>query len=678
MLSERADQSAGASSAHHDGGSSHPLVRLFEQQCDAAAAVGEPVTGPLLKTAERVVTGRMVLPGSGPEGYDVGTPPDWRFDPVGDDQVASALNRCGHWVLLLRAWRLSGRADYIDRVRFELSDWIASCPCPLGEGQDHTAYDYRGSSPWRLLDAGIRMMGPWPTAMRVLREAGELDAALWERALAVCGDHARVLAVCVPIDSRPHSNNHLLMEMLGLLYTAVALPATPRSEADRQLAVAELCRAADEQVTAGGAQAEGCPHYHNLSLGLLAHAVGLLRLFEQPVPEKLTGAVGAMADYALHACRPTGVAVPWGDSDATASAWSAARWALAATGDDTTLRRLRDLAGLDAARRVLQRGVFDVPVEDRGHVEAVLEHGPAAEPLPHAWIGTQVKQASLRTGWSADAWHLFLGCHTPTFGTHAHADPAGFELSAAGVTPLPDPGRFTYAEGEDRRNFKSSRWHNTLTVNGREPFEYRGTWAYGSQREGRLTGRFEDDRLMAVACEHDSYHPVVHRRLCVLRSGGEGSQTHATPSLVVVDWLIGLTAEDRYELWFHLDSLEVEVRSAAGRVDFTVEGRRFTLGLGGKPRVETLPGQVSPKLDQRHASTRLRLNYGVDGPAPAWVVTRVDLCRDAEGAAGEETRPRAVEVRQAGDALQLSGLWGDGGPVLAWSRNELEVLDERV
>lgn len=267
---------------------------------------------PLLQKAEDAFRGLLILPGSGKEPVFVGDPPDWHFDPFDDDQTTSTLNRTFHWVTMVRAWRVGGEVKFALRVVEELKDWIEKCPCPLPPDGDHTSYDYRGPGPWRLLDAGIRMMESWVPPILILRDAGFLDDTMYRRVLKVCDDHARVLACCVPIDSRPLSNNHLLMEMLGLLYTAVALPVTERSESDRQLAIDELCRAAREQVTPEGAQVEGCPHYHNLVLALISHASALLRGFEIEVPESFTAAVRNMTDYSLHATRPSGVSVPWG------------------------------------------------------------------------------------------------------------------------------------------------------------------------------------------------------------------------------------------------------------------------------------------------------------------------------------------------------------------------------
>jgi len=648
---------------------SNPLIVAFDAQCEAARQAGGQVLDQLMHDAEDVVRGMLVLPGSGRKPCFVGTPPDWRFDPFNDDQTTSALNRTGHWLKLLRAWRISGEKRFAQRAADELLDWITSCPCPMPPDGDHRSYPYRDSSPWRLLDAGIRMMESWPPTIYLLHEGGLLTDQDYQRALSCCQDHARVLARCVPVDSRPHSNNHLLMEMLGLLYTAVALPPTARSAADQQLALDELCRGAQEQVAPEGAQVEGCPHYHNLSQGLIAHAVALLRNYKVEVPKPLLRAVRDMTEYSLHATRPTGLSVPWGDSDASRMMWDAARWSLVATGDGKALRDLCKLCGADAARQALEANLWKLHFEDiQAAREVIDDYESHADPMPsRTWIGRTVKQASLRTDWSPDAWHVFFGCHTPTFGAHAHADPAGFELSAMGVTPLPDPGRFTYAEGDARREFKSAQWHNTLTVNDQEPFEYLNTWGWGPQQAGRLTGQLIDNEIMAVACEHDSYTPVKHRRLVVLETAGR---------LTVIDWLIGLRPKDTYQLWFHVDADEAKALPDADGVLWTLGGQWFGLRCSGEPTMSRLPGRISLATDEVYDSYRLRMNYGSSHDKPAAVV--VTQIGAADPSDDFDTRDIVATMENTRDCLRIKGLYPKSNQVVHWAQDTLTTRPSPV
>lgn len=93
----------------------------------------------------------------------------------------------------------------------------------------------------------------------------------------------------------------------------------------------------------------------------------------------------------------------------------------------------------------------------------------------------------LRTGWTRDALSVFFAARSPVNNGHAHIDPMGFDFTALGRPLVVDPGRYTYREDADRRAYKSADWHNTLTIDGRPPFEYLGAWAYSPQKEARIT-----------------------------------------------------------------------------------------------------------------------------------------------------------------------------------------------
>ncbi len=99
-----------------------------------------------------------------------------------------------------------------------------------------------------------------------------------------------------------------------------------------------------------------------------------------------------------------------------------------------------------------------------------------------------LKQVMLRTDWSHEALSVFFACRTPVNNAHAHIDPMSFDFTAHGRPLIIDPGRFTYREDADRRDFKSAVCHNTLIINEREPFAYLGSWEYGGAEAGGYRG----------------------------------------------------------------------------------------------------------------------------------------------------------------------------------------------
>jgi uncharacterized heparinase superfamily protein len=95
---------------------------------------------------------------------------------------------------------------------------------------------------------------------------------------------------------------------------------------------------------------------------------------------------------------------------------------------------------------------------------------------------------------------------------HAHADMFSFELVLGGRRVIVDSGVYTYAAGEWRDSFRSTRAHNTVEVEGENQSDVWASFRVG--RRARPHGvRFTERSIRA---EHDGYErlrvPVRHRR----------------------------------------------------------------------------------------------------------------------------------------------------------------------
>jgi uncharacterized heparinase superfamily protein len=121
---------------------------------------------------------------------------------------------------------------------------------------------------------------------------------------------------------------------------------------------------------------------------------------------------------------------------------------------------------------------------------------------------------------------------TAGLGNHKHNDILSFELSVDGVAMVVDPGVATYtSDRADRDEWRSTRSHNTVVVDGAEQNDLDG-WFSMRQRAEVSVLRF-DDRDLVVEAEHTGFSNVgvVHRRR--LELGREPF------SLVVTDTLEG-------------------------------------------------------------------------------------------------------------------------------------------
>lgn len=622
--------------------------------------------------ADRALQGMHTLPGTGGQPAFVGDPPAWFANPVGDDEYVWTLNRMYHWPTLLAAHALSGEARYAEKVVAELGDWLRACPRPAITRADptHAAFAEKTATPWRLLEAGIRMYETWPWVLEHLVETELLTPELLaDYALAVHA-HGEALAEVAPALRPEADHNTYTMECLGLLALACRFPEFRQAGAWQARALRELERCAQVQLTEDGGQMEGCPHYHNHCIYLFCLGLLLARDHGLRFSEAYTDRVRRGLAYSLHALRPSGTAVPWGDSDADHGAVTAALYGGLAFDRWGWLALASELTGSTAARRECWRHVWQLP-----QPEALARRLDALDALPRpalplvTWQRT-LGQVALRTDWGRAALSVFFACHTPrTNGrgpandSHAHIDPLGFDFTALGRPLVVDPGRYTYREDVDRRAFKSAAWHNTLTVDHRDPYPYVSSWENGAQQPGDIANVYRADRLLAAEGWHRNYAPVVHRRVVALVDGR---------LLVVLDDVRDLAPDATVQIYYHLDA-DRATWEAGRRRAFTVGAETnvaiyTTENLSG----ELLPGRISDALDRARPSRRLCL-HDRRGAGDARRYAAVILPFGAATVAPEVSALRlAVASSHTTCAFTLDGQ----DYALVWGEDTLEVAGQ--
>src|SRR5439155_27363241 len=200
--------------------------RFFAGPRDAAATAdlfaarwpGRP--DEVLAAADRVVAGRFDLLGY--ESLSFGSPVDWHLDPVherraprvhwsrvrcldaavvGDHKIIWELNRHQHFLLLGRAYLLSGSERYAECVAAHLTQWMDANPPKIG-------MNWASS-----LEVAYRSIA-WLWALELLRNSPSIPATVVLRALKYLHVHGRHLERYLSTYFSP--NTHLTGEALGL------------------------------------------------------------------------------------------------------------------------------------------------------------------------------------------------------------------------------------------------------------------------------------------------------------------------------------------------------------------------------------------------------------------------------------------------------------------------------
>lgn len=535
--------------------------------------MGRKADAELIRQAERILEGWLDLPGRPGLTFVGPGLPDWKRLPEdnGDMEAVFVLNRHEHWNVLMDAYGQIGDERYGERVWREFEDWYQACPCPeirmdetyLREWFDPYTKPERAC--WRSLEAGIRMFRVWRRIPKFLFQAKCARAEYLEHFFRSLIQHGQVLSKVSPVLFPKADHNHYLMENFGLLALGCAYPELEEAGRWREQAVEELKRCFLAQIAEDGGQIEGCPHYHNESVILMAQAVETMNAYGIVLEDRYRERLKKALDYTRHSVRPTGKNVAFGDSDAGVS-WKTA---------------------LELGRATFCGG----------------EAGTQAAPPSPLYYEKTLGQVFVRSDWGTEAASLAVICKTPVQNEHSHMDACSFEFTAFGKTMLTDPGRYTYREGEDRKRFKSAEFHNTLLVNGTPPFAYIGTWKYGSQRPAYITevnGRW-------IQMRQEAYWPAVHeRRICYDLSG-------ARPVLLIRDEIANLKKGEFVDLYYHLDFTEVR-ETERGVLAWDEEtGAACRLSVYPRQKGEVLEGMVSEEMDHWRVSKRYHCRVSSQG-----------------------------------------------------------------
>ncbi|MFD2701015.1 alginate lyase family protein [Paenibacillus shunpengii] len=584
-----------------------PHVCNFTEVCNYIRRYSPDYIQRTMHSADMALQGKLILSGTRGQWLVVGNPPEWHDNKVNNNGYIWMLNRMNHWLILTYAYLFSNQRKYIDRVLLELLDWIESCPAPALTVDVKEAQRVYGSvDPWRQLEVGERVGNVWPFVIRVMDQIpGMLDSAR-PTILKSILDHGRILREVCPKFWPNADHNYYLTEMWGLYSIALNFPALEESAEWGAFAQQELERCMSSQFSKQGGQLEGCPSYHNFTTIYMGKVALLARKNGISLSEAFVERFRQAMNYCIQTCRPTGQVVPWGDSDADYKAAVTLSLGALFLGENNLVRLLQSLMGEQKFVNAIIPLLFDYPelLSLTGLLNSL--NVPAAEELdepPRVFWDKELDQVSIRSDWSRQAFSVFFVCRTPVYNGHAHIDPSSFDFTAWGQPLVVDPGRYNYWWLEERRKFKSAAWHNTLTINGKDPFEYLSSWEYGPQKQGKIEYVVDSGDWIRASAVHHNYEPIIHRRDLVMFTG---------QFLLVLDEVSGLTEQDTVQLNWHLDAVQShwnEDRQIAYTQSNEVNVAVWTAGR--KVYGERKEASISDKMDHLRPSTRVIMSdYG--------------------------------------------------------------------
>lgn len=466
-------------------------------------------------------------------------------DDIGDARVNWELNRHRQFT------RLAARGD-VARLETLVDDWSAKNPFLWG---------ISWTSP---MEIALRSVS-WMTAARSLMANGETgDGRLLGKLLTGAANMTEYLTRHESGFSS--ANNHLVVEV-----AAVAIAGFLFSKQEwvaRSLAV--LGRELPRQVSADGVDMESSLHYHGFVLEAYLLVWREMKDAGMEMNPLWRDRLGKMARFVAASRVADGVWCVFGDDDE-------ARISDSGFGDADYFDRLLDLY-------------------------ASLSGEDAMRPAPVRLTFPEGGYSFLREG------DMFVGIdHAPLgFGSiaaHGHNDMLSFQLFCGGKPVLVDSGTYLYHTDRRMRDLlRSTRMHNTVSINGMEQSQMLGAFLWGKKAECRLLQTLPDGLTASVK----GLSGVTHTRSWKISSrsfmsmGPDGEATPCMPSLTVLEVTDSFDKECDWEATL----------LAAPGLEVTVTGS-YGAEIGGVLSLECTSGVVSTE------NVEVAAEYGKLVPATA-------------------------------------------------------------
>ena len=462
-----------------------------------------------VRHADRILQGQYDLLGY--RGVHVGTDPDWHYDPVharrspatfwamvrylnpaaGDHKIIWELNRHQHWLALARAHALCGDRRYYHAFTRQLASWLSANPPLIGTN-------------WAsMLELAFRTLS-WMAALELFASAaGDTDDEPWIVDLLL-GIDRQLTHIEHNLSHYFSPNTHLTGEALALYVGGLVLPQFKASARRTAVGRDVLVQEATRQLRSDGGHAELSTHYHRYSTDFYLLALAVARRAGDSATPLFEEAARRQSRYLRTIVDNSGHHPQIGDDDGGQLWPICGRDAADCRSTLATAAVLLHEPALAIGRTPEETYWFCGEDATRETANGTAHCNSAALPASGYYVSR-----------TARGDHLIFdaGPHGFLNGGHAHADALSCTLSVNGRPLLVDPGTATYTMNpEVRDRFRSTKMHNTVTLDGRMQTEPNGPFHWKS-----MPGAHAPVWRAASDCDymegtHDAYAPYRHTR----------------------------------------------------------------------------------------------------------------------------------------------------------------------
>ncbi|QPJ65319.1 MAG: hypothetical protein G3M78_07915 [Candidatus Nitrohelix vancouverensis] len=388
------------------------------------------------------------------------------------------LSRCQHWATLGQAFLLTKESKYADEIRDQLVDFMEANPVGIGINWTCT------------MDVALRAAN-WAIGLSMTQNA--LSSEFIEEAYEALFDHGHFIFNNLE-NNYEVTSNHFLSNISGLFYLACIFKELPAGAQWLSYCRKHLEKEISVQILDDGADYESSVPYHRLVVELFLGPARLAELHSEPFSKKYYQQLENMMDFFLGTLRPDGLMPQIGDADDG---------------------RLHIFSGYGQWRPQDGRHLL-APASSILNRPDWMNYISPKDLWEAAWWGLDYQKSITRSQAPPDTFKLFpeagLAVYrtqsvyllisngivgTKGFGNHKHNDQLSFEYHRNDDAVFVDPGSYVYTSDPEARNlFRSTGYHNTLTIDGVEQNETNPEWLF------RL--------IEAAQAEHISWNEAEH------------------------------------------------------------------------------------------------------------------------------------------------------------------------